>query len=453
MGNEHGKLRGLLGLVCAGAITLIASAPASAATITPNTFNDEFNTGTSCALREAVEAANTDAAFGGCSAGSGADTIPLATGTYKLAIPGQDTLNAVGDLNNRTGGDLTLVHTGLGATILDAAGIDRFINHTATGSTLTISGVTITNANAANDGLVGGAIRNGDGKLVVTNSTISSSQNLFNNGGGIADISGTGNGSTLTNVTLSNNRTNGEGGGLRVTGTGSAAALNNVTITRNTADSDSNGAGDGGGVSVATGSVLTLDNSIIAGNTDTGGEAPDCAGVVTSGGNNLIGTVTGCTFNAAAGDISGANPLLGTLADNGGSTFTHALLVGSPAINKAGSDAAAIDQRGVPRSAPDIGAYEFATCGGKVVNRVGTSGADTLVGTSGPDGILALDGKDILKGLAGKDGLCGGNGKDKLKGGGGKDKLKGQGGRDTLIGGKGKDVCKGGPGQDILKSC
>ena len=94
--------------------------------------------------------------------------------------------------------------------------------------------------------------------------------------------------------------------------------------------------------------------------------------------------------------------------------------------------------------ADEHGAYEYATCGGKLVNRVGTSGADKLKGTSASDGILALDGKDTLKGLAGKDGLCGGNGKDKLNGGGGKDKL---------IGGKGNDVCNGGAGKDTTKSC
>ena len=41
----------------------------------------------SCSLREAITAANDDAAFGGCSAGSGADTIFLPAGIYTLTIP------------------------------------------------------------------------------------------------------------------------------------------------------------------------------------------------------------------------------------------------------------------------------------------------------------------------------------------------------------------------------
>ena len=134
----------------------------------------------------------------------------------------------------------------------------------------------------------------------------------------------------------------------------------------------------------------------------------------------------------SGGDTFNVKPRLGPLADNGGATLTHALLAGSPAINSRGGSGPA-DQRGVPRRAPDIGAYEFARCGGRVVNWVGTPGKDKLVGTSRADGILGLGGKDILKGRAGEDGLCGGKG------------------RDTLIGGKGGDVCKGGPGKDKLR--
>ena len=57
------------------------------------------------------------------------------------------------------------------------------------------------------------------------------------------------------------------------------------------------------------------------------------------------------------------DPLLGPLADNGGSTLTHALLPGSPAINAilAGDCAVATDQRGMARPSGggcDIGAFE-----------------------------------------------------------------------------------------------
>ncbi|MCO6429228.1 MAG: CSLREA domain-containing protein [Deltaproteobacteria bacterium] len=58
--------------------------PCSAATITVNTFEDSIESDGECSLREAVISANTDSAFGGCSAGSGDDEIVLAEGTYLL---------------------------------------------------------------------------------------------------------------------------------------------------------------------------------------------------------------------------------------------------------------------------------------------------------------------------------------------------------------------------------
>jgi Ca2+-binding RTX toxin-like protein len=174
------------------------------------------------------------------------------------------------------------------------------------------------------------------------------------------------------------------------------------------------------------------------------GTAPDCGGSLISQGHNLVGDRGGCAFTPRGGDQTNVNPQLGPLAANGGSTFTHALRPGSPAINGGNGAAAPIDQRGVPRGLPDMGAYEFARCGRAVVNLVGTPGKDRLTGTRKADGILGLGGKDILTGRAGKDGLCGGPARDKLLG---------QKGKDTLVGGKGKDRCKGGPGKDVEKSC
>ena len=61
--------------------------------------------------------------------------------------------------------------------------------------------------------------------------------------------------------------------------------------------------------------------------------------LIGSAGYNLIGVKNpGCTFRADTGDKVGTvalplDPMLGPLADNGGSTFTHALKGGSPAID------------------------------------------------------------------------------------------------------------------------
>jgi CSLREA domain-containing protein len=444
MGTGMARRLGMVGVLgTMGA--LLVSSPALGAVIEPNTFGDENGGGTGCALREAILAANNDAAFGGCPAGGGADTISLAAGTYGLSIPPGATPDDRLDGDLDVSGQLTITHAGLNPAVIDGRGVDRVLHLLGSGS-LTASGFTIMNGRTSQSG---GGIRN-QGTLNLSNATVAGNETTASFGGGIAN-SGTAT-MSLTNVTVSGNRAEGDGGGIDQ-GLGGLLNLNSVTISGNTADTDGD-AGGGGGVLVAPGTALNpegtvnLRNTIIAGNSDISaapiGTAPNCGGTLISQGNNLIGDLTGCHYVAGGGDKTNVKPLLGPLANNGGSTFTHALMAGSPAINAGGGGAAPTDQRGVPRKTPDIGAYEFARCGGKVVNRVGTSGPDRLAGTRAADGILALGGKDKLKGRAGKDGLCGGGGKDKLKGGDG---------RDTLIGGKGKDVCRGGPGKDVEKTC
>ena len=68
------------GAAAIGAFALAANT-ASANYITVTTSLDEFDNppNTFCSLREAIQAANTDAAFGGCPAGDGADTIVFDT--------------------------------------------------------------------------------------------------------------------------------------------------------------------------------------------------------------------------------------------------------------------------------------------------------------------------------------------------------------------------------------
>jgi hypothetical protein len=94
-------------------------------------------------------------------------------------------------------------------------------------------------------------------------------------------------------------------------------------------------------------------NSIFANN---GGA--DC---IESQGYNLV--TDPCSALTGPGDISGVDPQLTGLQDNGGATLTHALYPGSPAIDAADNSVCpAADQRGTPRpqgAACDIGAYEY----------------------------------------------------------------------------------------------
>src|SRR4051794_5044883 len=70
-------------LGCALAFACVPSS-ALAATITVTTNADTVAADGQCSLREAVTAANLDAAGNGCPAGLGGDTISLGTATYDL---------------------------------------------------------------------------------------------------------------------------------------------------------------------------------------------------------------------------------------------------------------------------------------------------------------------------------------------------------------------------------
>jgi hypothetical protein len=113
--------------------------------------------------------------------------------------------------------------------------------------------------------------------------------------------------------------------------------------------------------------IFRAEDSIFSGNGSN-----DFSGVLISEGYNLIQNTNGCTITGKnrTGDIYGADPLLGPLQDNGGPTWTHALLPGSPAIDAGSSGGLNTDQRGAPRpydvpgipnaaDGSDIGAFEY----------------------------------------------------------------------------------------------
>ena len=121
-----------------------------------------------------------------------------------------------------------------------------------------------------------------------------------------------------------------------------------------------------------TQTLTAVYSSIIAGNLGSDVDVVNAeTNTFDSAGFNLIGTGNATGAFAASGDqvIGTADPLLGPLADNGGPTWTHALLPGSPATD-AGDPGATqgFDQRGEPfvriyGGIIDIGAYERQSLG------------------------------------------------------------------------------------------
>lgn len=202
----------------------------------------------------------------------------------------------------------------------------------------------------------GGGVLGLYGSLFIHDSTINN--NCSPNGGGIRG----GWGSTeIVNTTISGNSA-GWGGGVI---SGENTILRHCTITQNAAWWSY-----GGGIVVD--GTAEISGSIVANNFALQfATVPDCAGILNSKDYNLIGDTNGCTItNLTAHNIYGQDPLLGSLADNGGLTPTHALLLGSPAIDRGTSGGITTDQRGMPRTfnfpayldiadGTDIGAYEL----------------------------------------------------------------------------------------------
>ncbi len=213
-------------------------------------------------------------------------------------------------------------------------------------------------SNTANIGS-GGVYVNSGGALMATDSTVSGNTGSWW-GGGIVNQAGA---LTLTNSTLSGNQAiSSTYGGGAIDQIGGATIINNCTIVSNTAVNATRS-----DIWLENGK-LTIQNSILAQNSVTNNVKVDSPATFTSLGYNLTNSGAGTPFTATT-DLINTNPLLGPLQDNGGSTWTYALLPGSPAIDRIPfgvngcGTTITTDQRGQPRPGTfthmcDMGAYE-----------------------------------------------------------------------------------------------
>jgi hypothetical protein len=285
-----------------------------------------------------------------------ATVCPGATITFASSV--------VGPINLTSGElvvDKSLSIVGPGANLLTvqrspASGTPSFrIFHVKSGDSNSISGLTISNGNPADYGGGGGILSEyfyGSTRLTVTGCTISGNNSgtnaTFNGGGGINNFAAT---LVVINSTIAGNTATGSGGGIySVRGT---ASVVNSTISGDLAlgnggggvfDSDGsmsfiydtiadNSAAKGAGIyNDDTGDVRAGD-TLIARNTSTAG-SDDFYGSLNSDGFNLIGNTTDTNVTGdSTGNQLNVDPKLGPLQNNGGPTFTHALLPGSPALD------------------------------------------------------------------------------------------------------------------------
>jgi hypothetical protein len=235
------------------------------------------------------------------------------------------------------------------------------INNLAYGATNAVTNATVTIANSTLSGNSapnvsgGGGIDNyafsGTATLAIANSTLSGNSALNSVGGGVKNLS------YIGVATL---------------------AIANSTITGNSAaegGSIFNALPYPGGPGSAT---VEIGSTILHGGASVGGITNLSGGVVLSRGYNLSSD-SGGGFLTQPTDLLNTDPMLGPLQDNGGPTFTHALLCGSPAIDSGRNFAASLDdQRGAGFSrtfddpfssnasggdGTDIGAFEVqASC-------------------------------------------------------------------------------------------
>jgi len=347
------------------------------ALITVTSLADNMDVDGAVTLREALEAANTDASVDGSVAGAGADeivfeptlfatpqSIDLALGALGLSSdvtitgPGAGLLsvrNSAGRVFSITG-DATALH---GLTVSGDAG-GGGIDFNSAGA-LDIDGAALT-ANSAADG---GALAVAGGGAVTIENSLIAGNDATGSGGGIHVDNGV---VTLTNVTLSGNTAGGDGGAIAVADDGTLNLVNS-TLAQNHANADNDATGDGGGLFVASLGTVDSVNTIIADNVDNpdgGGPSdihPDVSGAVNSLGTNLIGDTDGSSGFGAA-DILDVDALLAPLGDYDGPTQTHALLPGSRAIDAGQTGVVGTltipgkDQRGITRTMEDLGAFE-----------------------------------------------------------------------------------------------
>ncbi|HVE57513.1 MAG TPA: choice-of-anchor Q domain-containing protein [Pyrinomonadaceae bacterium] len=275
-------------------------------------------------------------------------------------------------------------------------------------ATLTDSTIDGNRSREAGGGIYSSGTATLTGSTISANRTSGGSSSQF--GGGIYNNSGT---LTLINSTVSGNIASQVAGGIW-NNPGGTLNLTSVTVTLNQSLFTTACTCPGG---ITNQGTANLNNTIVAGNTVVNASNPPDfnGGISAASSYNLIGigtNTTGITNGTNGNQVGTAaiplNPFLAPLANNGGVTRNHALLTGSPAIDKGFGFGLTTDQRGFLRpvdnpsianatggDGADIGAFEAQLA--PTAAAVSLSGrvmagsryvANAVVNLTGSDGVL-----------------------------------------------------------------
>lgn len=324
----------------------------------------------------------TNGGAGGAAQGGGAW---LGAGTVTINATTFDTTAATGG-HSGTGGNGA--NAGGAA---DGGGVYSLANTTVTNSTFHLAaasggdggnafGSTCLGAHNAGDGgpARGGAILADGGSLIINTATFANNSASGGNGGNGGQTDGGlncgmhGAGGLAYGGALTNNN------GATITLTHGTLSQNNAQagntgVNQGGANKPARDAAEGTGGGIRVGPTVTLENTIVAGNSaanGTGNNAsaftpgPNVDGTVTSNGHNLLGVATEAVGFTGTGDMTGANAMLAALADNGGPTETMEPLTGSDAIDAGVAAGSTLDQRGEARTVDDPGVPNEATSDG-----------------------------------------------------------------------------------------
>ena len=187
-----------------------------AANITVNTTIDDKDD-SNCSLREAVQSANTNLAYGGCSAGSGHDVIQ-----FTLSTPIVLTLTSEILIENDP---LTISGPGVDQFTINGNHTTRLFDITPNAA-VTLTDMTLQNGFTTQSG---GAVRS-ESPLTINNAVL-----VNNRAGADGGAIDTDNDLTLNNTNILSNTANGEGGGVNAFG--SNTVVNNGRFMNNTSGS------------------------------------------------------------------------------------------------------------------------------------------------------------------------------------------------------------------------